>query len=196
MSNIVRLTSGITLQDLNSGRVSWSEAYKSQIYEWLVNPCEVLIAQKNTDFHMAVWSLLLMFFEPHGKYLEGKKTKHNFTKAFNDFLDFLEIHSQLPQDLDKNSFSKKIYKINRCGLFHSLVISKEFLLDCINYNQYPIENNKIHGGWIINVEKFVELLKQYIEEYIEKLSSDELRRNNFETTFQLLVLKPINNYSK
>jgi len=196
MSRYVRLTKEIAIEDILNGNVSYVDAHKSQITEWILNPCRELDSGKgrNTDYGMAIWVLLLSFFESHGQYLtnvdSNGQSQKIFKVGFDAFKNFL-IQKQLVKQDIQNLDTSKLYEFARSGLFHSAVMYKDFLLDCINYSKNSISKNPIHGGWLINLWLLTENLSGYVDFYVEQVKTDEQIKNNFESTFKRLVVEPM-----
>ncbi len=198
MDKMVRLTSEITLADLNNKNISYEEAFLSQVKKWLIEPCEHLLAKQDTDYRMSAFSILLMYFETHRQYLEGKssqgKSKDFFIKSLRGFIEFLREQKLFEEEIE-DEFFDNFYKFARCGLFHSTSMSNYFLIDCISFSSLPISKNPIHGGFLINVDLFKDAIWEYTKKYIEKLENDLQLKNNFNSTFEALILNPLKNYS-
>jgi len=200
MNRYVRLTKEIAIEDILSQKVSYIDAHKSQITEWILNPCRELDSEnnRNTDFGMAIWVLLLSFFESHGQYLTGedsnRKSKKIFKVGFDAFKKYL-IQKKLVDQKVKNLDNDKLYKFARSGLFHSTVMYEDFLLDCIDFSKNSISKNPIHGGWLINPWLLTEDLSTYVDFYVEQVKNDQQIKNNFESTFKRLVVEPMKKIS-
>ncbi|MCB9809772.1 hypothetical protein H6771_02255 [Candidatus Peribacteria bacterium] len=198
MNRMVRLTSEITLADLENKQVSYEKAFLSQVEKWLIKPCERLLSKQDTDYRMSVFSILLMYFETHGQYLEGKtsqgKSKDFFIKSLREFIEFLRGNKLFEEEIE-DVFFDNFYKFARCGLFHSTSMSNHFLIDCINFSELPISKNPIHGGFLINVDSFKDAIWDYAKNYIEKVENDSQLKKNFNLIFETLILKPLKNYS-
>lgn len=109
--SLVRLTKTISFDDINS--LGWPEAYKQYVEALILNPCMDLdsINPRNTDNGMAIWILLLSFFESHAQFLKGESSNNQSSKffkiGFEAFLDFLTIEDKFTAnmkeklDLDK-----------------------------------------------------------------------------------------------
>ncbi len=196
MNKHIRLTKKITLEDIVNKKISHIEAYSSQITACIINPCRELdsLRDRNTDNGMAIWVLLLTFFEPHGQYLTGinsnGKSKDIFIVGFDEFKKFI-IQKKLVEIDVKNLESEKLFKFARSGLFHSSVMYKDFLIDCINFSRYSISRNPFNGGWLINPWLFTEDLSRYVEFYLKEVKDDVIKKRKFESTFERLILNPM-----
>ena len=196
MNRYLRLTQKIALEDILTQKISYIDAYKAQVMEWIINPCRELSSHKvaNTDYGMAMWVLLLTFFESHGQYLTGHnsdgKSKAIFVIGFDSFKNFVIQNNLVGNDVEKLE-SKKLYKFARSGLFHSSVMSKDFLIDCIDFSKYSISQNPINGGWLINPWLLTENLSKYLDFYSKQVMTSQEKKDKFEKVFERLVLGPM-----
>jgi len=147
---------------------------------------------------MSAFSVLIMFFETHGQYLEGEssrgKSKKNFIKSFEEFITFLRKQKLFKEEIE-DDFFENFYKFARCGLFHSISMSNYFLIDCIDFSRLPISKNPIHKGFLINVDLFKDAIWEYVKSYIERLKRNSQLKINFDLIFETLILGPLQNYS-
>jgi hypothetical protein len=196
MDDLIRITKKITFGDLRQGRKTSIDVYEEQIKSWLIKPLKDLAKDKKNNFEngYAMFALELLFFEPHGKYLEGNSISAsgaNFKVGFNSFLNFLYANDFI----DKNSLSKirslNFYNISRCGIYHTMTIKSGLLIDSIHMNEIKVfYYSPINNGILVSPWNFLIALEKYFENYIENLkinsSSEELRKFNitFNSLFQ------------
>jgi hypothetical protein len=191
----VRLTSGVALEDILSKRIRYEDAFKEQCQEWIIKPCKqlALVKKDNTNFGMAIWLILLSFFEAHGQYLSGKSSDGQssvfFQNGFNAFKGYLV--EKYPQINLNQMDTAELYKFVRCGLFHSGVMHKKFLIDCAGVAQQSFEPNTLHSGWLINPWLLIDDLEEYVNHYLNQISQNMDMENNFKKTFERLVVDPM-----
>lgn len=198
MDRIVRLTSDITFADLKNNHVTFEDAFLSQVKKWLIEPCEYLLNQQDTDFRMSAFAILLMFFETHGQYLGGKssrgKSKKVFIISLRGFITFLQKRN-LFLEVASDDFFDNFYEFARCGLFHSTSMCKYFLIDSVNFSNLPISRNPIHEGFLVNVYLFKNEIWEYAQDYIKNLKNTPRLKENFNRMFKILIFNPLEKYS-
>lgn len=194
----VRISKDLSFEDLLNERVTSYDAYEKQVKAWIIEPARVLAEAKprNTDTGMALLAVELLFFEAHGQYLTGEssqnKSRKTFCIAFDKFRDFL-ISEKMADESISDIDSVSVYRWARCGLFHSARLSKELLVDAVNYCSQPMAKNPLHGGWLINPWKLLEPLRFYVIKYVKLLKEkpDSIEAKKFQTTFNRLLIEPM-----
>lgn len=198
MSGIIRITKNLGVDDLLSGSIAPVDAYRTQVHDWILSPARRLTEAypEDTDHGMALLALELMFFEPHGHFLEGnyeqRRSKQYFCTAFERFRQFLRAKSMSTEDTDELP-TESIYKWARCGLFHSTLLAKELLVEAVQFGQASLAKNPIiSGGWIINPWRMLDELEDYVDSYVSevKANRDSAISMNFEATFKTLLREP------
>lgn len=199
MNSLIRLTKEITLEDIETGKVSYAEAYQAQIEEWILKPCHKLGSKddKNTNYGIAILALLILFFEHHAQYLEDQDSERKsgkfFKKGFSAFKEYL-VSNNSNHNISKmtNDDIDAFWKFSRNGLFHSMAIKDKFLIDSINlcrdssFSFYSPLN-----VWLINPWNLTKELSGYVAYYIEIMAQNDSIRTNFESSFERLVVNPM-----
>lgn len=192
---LIRITKDITFEDLKSGKISSIDVYKQQISSWLFNSLEQLSLDKKSNFEngYSMLALELLFFEPHGKYLSGNTiigSRKCFDLGFNNFLNYLENHFLIDQDVLNNIQAKNLYGISRCGIFHDMTIKSGLLIDSIHIKKEKVfYSNPVNTtDVLVSPWNFYIALKKYFNVYIEELKNDKssVQYINFEKTFKSL----------
>ena len=194
MDNLIRITKNITFGDLRQGRKTSIDVYEEQIKSWLIKPLKDLAKDKKNSFEngYAMFALELLFFEPHGKYLQGNSvsaSSANFRFGFNSFLIFLSTNDFIDRSVLNKIRSLNFYSISRCGIYHAMTIQSGLLIDSIHMQEKKVfYNSPIKNGILVSPWNFLVALEKYFENYIENLinnsSSEELRK--FNLTFNSL----------
>lgn len=194
----------LDFDDVRSGIISAPRAYLKQTKGWLIEPATILASDRdNSDLGIALLSLELMFFEPHGYYLSGSAARKpnnqtewasgaSFRKGFGSFVNYLRLSGEISADITEKEVDN-FYKWARCGLMHAMTMSNEILVDALAIGGKTI--SKALNGQIILIDpwRMLPRLSNYIENYVSRLeSSDEKSdvRVNFDYTFSELVIKP------
>ena len=187
-ADLIYITSQITFRDVQQGYPK-HEVLNGELQEWLFRPARILAESSAGNFSamgtgMALLVLELMFFEHHGQYLTGKNsdakasvdTKISSSRAFcigfAAFRDYLvECRGQCADLLDVDP--KHLYKLARCGLFHSFSLRWEFLVDA-RQQSASFERNPMPavGGWLINPWQLLDDLQSYASEYVCALADE------------------------
>jgi hypothetical protein len=187
-----------------SGIITAPKAYQKQTKGWLIEPAEILASNRdNSDLGIALLSLELMFFEPHGYYLNGSAARKpnkptewasgaSFRKGFGSFVSYLRTTEEISADITEREIDG-FYKWARCGLMHAMTMSNEILVDALEVGGKTI--SKALGGQIILVDPWLLLprLSDYIDNYVNLLESSDKNsaaRVNFDYTFSELIIKP------
>jgi hypothetical protein len=202
-TGIVRITKNLSFDQVRSGAVSPILAYKTQVTDWIIGPARVLatILPRNTDHGMAILALELLFFEPHGQFINGTivngKSRLNFISAFDKFRVHLKTQHILLQDADLLS-SAKVYEWARCGLFHSSLLATELLVDAVNFSGRPLARNPFLGGWLIDPWLILNCLEAYLNAYVSEVENNpsSALATNFNETFGKLFSGPLEQFSK
>jgi hypothetical protein len=196
MDNLIRITKNITFGDLRQGRKTSIDVYEEQIKSWLIKPLKDLAKDKKYSFEngYAMFALELLFFEPHGKYLQGNSvsaSSANFKFGFNSFLFFLSTNDFIDGSVLNKIRSLNFYSISRCGIYHTMTIQSGLLIDSIHMQEKKVfYNSPVNNGILVSPWNFLVALEKYFENYIENLrnnsSSEELRKFNltFNSLFQ------------
>lgn len=198
---IVRITRNLSFDQVQIGAVTPIEAYKIQVSDWIIGPARVLASQKprNTDHGMAILALELMFFEPHGEFLDGSLTgsKKRFCAAFDRFRSHLNGLHRLNSDVAMLD-SEKVYKWARCGLFHSSLLATDLLVDAVGFSGRPLAKNPILPGWLVDPWLLLQCLEDYLKAYVEEVQQDKAGAlaTQFNNTFTRLFSEPIKKFSK
>jgi hypothetical protein len=200
MSGIIRITKNLSFNDLLSGSIAPVDAYRTQVHDWILSPARRLTEAypEDTDHGMALLALELMFFEPHGHFLEGnyeqRQSKQYFCMAFERFRQFLKAKSMSAEDNDTDDLAtESIYKWARCGLFHSTLLAKELLVDAVQFGQASFAKNPIiSGGWLIDPWRMLDELEDYVDSYVSEVKADRdsAIAMHFEATFKKLLREP------
>ncbi|WP_257306672.1 hypothetical protein [Geothrix campi] len=200
-AKIVRITRNLGFDEVQSGAVSAIQAYKTQVMEWVIGPAKVLAAHlpRNTDHGMAILALELMFFEPHGQFLNPATSgsRNKFCTAFDRFREYLKSHSQILEDTDRLS-SEKIYKWARCGLFHSSLLASDLLVDAVEFSGRPLAKNTVLEGWLVDPWLLLGCLENYLGKYVSEIEGNPsgILATHFNSTFTTLFNEPLERFSK
>lgn len=194
MDNLIRITKNITFGDLKSGRKSPIDVYEEQMNSWLFRSLEQLALDKKQSFEngYSMFGLELLFFEPHGKYLSGNSITANgkcFRFGFDPFLKFLEQSSRIDITTLGKIKSTNFYGISRCGIFHDMTIKSGLLIDSIHMEKKKVfYNSPINNGILVSPWNFLEAQKEYFDNYIKELRTDQTsdKYKKFEITFKTL----------
>jgi hypothetical protein len=205
----IRVVRDITYGMILSGEVAHHSVLEAQVCEWIIRPARHLAALRDvnirdTDHGIALLSLLMLFFEPHGQYLSGRDSRSTsqitFESGLQRFLNWL--HSQHRLALAPSTISSEdFYKFARCGLLHSAQLKGEFLVDakCLR-NESIYHNNHLGSGWLINPWRLLEDLEDYFKDYIMVISDSSHAdyaslRTPFDASFKRLVLDVLSGYA-
>jgi hypothetical protein len=207
----IRVTRDITYGRIMSGDVTYPQVLDAQVTEWLLRPAKHLAALRDTnrddtDHGIALLSLIMLFFEPHGQYLSGacseSASNKMFCKAFEHFLKWLHERNRLDQPASSIEPSK-FYKLARCGLLHSFQLKGEFLVDAIDscVDKAIIPNEVHRSGWLVNPWILLNDLEEYFKDYLRAISDNSNPYYDslyppFEATFKRLVLGTLQTYSQ
>jgi len=176
------------------------EVYTQLVNSWIFNPAEILAVQRALDPNtgMMLLASLLMFFEPHGQYLSGessqRKSKYTFCLSFSKFLDHLLENNHIEEETFDRISPEDIYKLARCGLFHSMSLSKNLLIDAHNTSQtvFALTHQNTAQAILINPWLLLPRLREYFLSYITLLENDDLAlKRRFNLTYTRLVLQPL-----
>lgn len=196
MDNLIRITKNITFGDLRQGRKTSIDVYEEQIKSWIIKPLKDLAKDKKNCFEngYAMFALELLFFEPHGKYLQGNSetaSGANFRFGFNLFLNFLSTNDFIDRSKLSKISSVNFYGISRCGIYHAMTIQSGLLIDSIHMEEKKVfYDSPVNNGILVSPWNFLVALEKYFDSYIENLrsnpSSEELRKFNvtFNSLFQ------------
>jgi|ERR1035437_1753991 hypothetical protein len=205
--SLILITENFSFKNLSEKTVSPINLYKEQMKKWLFLPIKYLADMHKNHKEIrfshgySVFALELLFFEPHGQYLEGKlsgESRTTFYKGFNRFIGFLLKNKYLDLETKNKIDSMKFYNITRCGIFHSLTIKSKVLLDSRkNISDKVFANSIIDNGLLVYPWNFVIALEKYFNEYIKELEKPETNvlKENFQKTFDLLFPMPVPNSS-
>ncbi len=199
-SQIVRITRNLDFAHVKCGDVPTIDAYKTLVKEWIIGPAKILAEQqpRNTDHGMAIWALELMFFEPHGQFLDHslKGSRKLFCLGFDRFRNFLTTEGKLSPDTHALE-TCKLYKWARCGLFHSSIMANELLVDAVGHCGKPLAKNSILNGWLVDPWLLLGCLDDYLDTYVTEVKSNENSElaRNFEHTFEQLFSEPIRRFT-
>lgn len=206
----IRIIRQITYGDVKSGRVTPEQVMGAQVREWIFRPARTLadlrsLNPRDTDHGIALLSLLLLFFEPHGQYVTGQDSSGHSREVFGEgflrFRQWLEKRPAAPQNLDQ-LHPDTVYKFARCGLLHSAQVKGEFLVDAVDFCSFPIERNRWFGtGWLINPWLLLPEMEKYFDEYAAALSKPSHKKDkvlcaNFAATYSRLVDDVLKSYSR
>ena len=207
--DLILVVRDISYGDILSGKVPPHQVLRAQVSEWIMRPARQLANLRNvdardTDHGIALLSLLMLFFEPHGQYLSGKDSKsiseQTFTLALLRLLSWLHDNDLLtlePSAINPSDF----YKLARCGLLHSAQLKGGFLVDslCMR-NEAIYQHKQFASGYLINPWQLLEGLERYFEDYILAISDNSHSdyaslRKPFELSYQRLVLDVLSSYA-
>jgi hypothetical protein len=176
--SLVYIADGITFSDLESGRAMPIDIYRKQIETSILKPVELLRvsagSQQPNFSAMAALSILLLFFEHHGRYLAGhtppSRSRAMFDFGFNRFVEYSDAdligdHHSVPN----------FYHQSRCGLYHRLRLGDDILVS--SYSKLPQIFNRmsIAGDSVLICPWTIkDCLEQYLELYCEQV------KNNFD----------------
>jgi hypothetical protein len=188
--NNIHITREITFESYRNQEVTPIEIYRSQITEWIFEP----VAKLESDFEqrdiygMAAFMVLLSFFEPHGKYLNGDKqqsqnSQKNFVDGYKAFREFLSDHEKqtAPNACD-------MYRWARCGLYHSATLNTKLLIDTTE------SGNRIFTDYrskvtLVNTWRLKDSLQKYLNYYCDDISKNDnsQKAQNFKKTFNSFI---------
>ena len=194
MDNLVRITKNINFGDLRQGRKTSIDVYEEQIKSWLFKPLKDLAKDKKISFEngYAMFALELLFFEPHGKYLQGNRVSasgRNFRFGFDEFLYFLSNNNFIESSALRKIRSVNFYGMSRCGIFHTMTISSGLLIDSIHMKEKLVfYDSPINNGILVSPWNFLNALEKYFDSYIQDLrdNPNSQKTQDFNTTFQSL----------
>jgi hypothetical protein len=204
----IRVTRNITYGQILPGDVTHPQVLNAQATEWLIRPAKHLATLRDTnradtDHGIALLSLIMLFFEPHGQYLSGQdsvsKSNEKFSTAFKRFLQWLHHRNRLDQPASSIKPSE-FYKLAKCGLLHSAQLKGEFLVDAINSCDKAImPNTQLGSGWLVNPWILLVDLEACFADYLQGISNESSPDYPslyppFEATFQRLVLDVLKTY--
>jgi hypothetical protein len=200
--DIVRIARNVNFAQLRDESF-WGSAYKNIINAWIIDPCKILYNEGNFQYEhgIAVLSLELLFFEPHGKLLNPDLTRHGelFINGLVGFFNYLK-NNMIDNDCD--DLRQSIWKQARCGLFHSLKLESDIMIDAQNVTYKVIStNNMFNGNWgryLINPWKLLFELEKYIEKYVNDIMDNKNIElgNYFRRGFKNLIMKPLQNFER
>lgn len=164
------ITKDITFADLESGRVHPIDIYRVQVETSIFTPVKAL---KEAEYGsipcfsgIAALSILLLFFENHGNYLNkmtGSNTsRKKFDDGFNRFIS--KAKPELVGDYDEVD---DFYKHSRCGLYHNLKLGSQVLVSAYPslrrqiFSKDPMAKDQI----LICPWRMNECLQGYLDSY-------------------------------
>jgi hypothetical protein len=203
MKSLVYITGSITFADLEAGRVSNIDVLDAQVKNWLFKPAAHLAAMTPThseryEHGMSLFALELMFFEPHGQYLDGNDSQGQsgkmFLLAFERFRTWLLARKRVDAAFGENQ-AKNVCDWARNGLFHSGQIKDGLLVDIRHMSKGPFYKNPVWEGWLVDPWQLLQDMNEYFDDYIRTLrdpstAGDKKLIENFETTFRRLITAP------
>lgn len=198
--NLILITEEINFGQLQRGEVTPVEVYKQQMKKWLFVPAKHL-SEYNVNKEIifshgySLLGLLLIFFESHGKYLNGtteRNSRSQFMTAFDAFYRFLLEKKLVSEEVVEKEVSESFYGVVRCGVFHSFTLDSDFLVDSRRLNQYVFLKDPKGEKTLICPWMLLLALEEYFNQYINELNNSEtsLLKQNFQKTFtKLFTLK-------
>lgn len=206
------ITKDLDFDDILHGKISYPQAYLRQNRGWITAAADIL-AQDRAHFDMgiALLSIQLMFFEPHGYYLggEGMKnrnsrtgqlewaSKKSFKLGFGRFVDYLRSADMIDSSITAEELDS-IYKWARCGSMHALTMSSELVINSYNSDGYVLSKKRHNKMLLIDPWKMLLHLKPYLAAYVETVEGTDPispMRTNFNYTFDELIIRPGNHFS-
>jgi len=199
VSSNIRITRELSFADILEQRISKPDAYRHIVWSWILKPVEKLMAEPiNTDNGMAIFSLELIFFEPHGECLTNlpRNGHRNFNEGYNRFKVFLLNHNYIDQD-GASLPAESIYQWARCGLFHAGRLADDLLVDAVDTSPYVLCQNPLFQGWLVDPWKLAGALGEYVDSYVADLEADTNSPlySNFEATFRRMIEDPAKKYA-
>lgn len=196
---LLYITKNITFEDVDNGLVDPYTVHQSQVSEWLFGPGNVLLSTlKSTPINeMALFGLQLMFFEMHGKFLQGRPAEGDngkkFREAWRRFRSFCEATE--PQAMSQDpSVDDVMWTQGRNGLFHALHISVKLSIDYGGFlgNRLYGENPKLEQK-LISPRNIHPFLCRYFDSYIAELRSSAGSDMNtrFQTCYKTFIREPL-----
>lgn len=191
-----------TISAIPKKSMSYVEAYRRQLQSWLFDPINILVQKSrendnNNDLKIAVLSLALMYFEPHGQYLTGtidgkRQSQKLFVTGFQRFVE--SNNDQFDEKALNQEFFQNLYSWTRCGLMHSLTLSENIFIDTYGIggkiiSKLPIST--MHGQkWLIDPVLLFAEMQNYSNRYLESIenNSDNNISTNFNKVFQARVV--------
>lgn len=196
---LVYITKDVTFKDIDNGLVDSHAVHRRQVSEWLLEPGHALLSTlESTPINeMALFGLQLMFFEMHGKFLQGKPAKgdngEKFKEAWRRFQSFCETID--PQAMSQDpGVDDVMWTQGRNGLFHALHISTKLSIDI-----GKILGNRLYGEnpylkqKLISPRNIHPFLCRYFDSYIVELESSAGSDINtkFETCYSAFIREPL-----
>lgn len=194
---LIFITEDITMGDLETGRISSVQVYKKQMTNWLFRPARHLAEMKGDKFNnyengIALFVLLLTFFESHGQYISGidsnGKSRQIFRSGFQRFANYITIKNKVDSCFAEFD-SSKLYDWARNGLFHNGYIKNGLLVDITKRKKLVFYKDIRFDGWLVDPWIMLDEMESYFTEYmniLEDLSNVEYAdlKNNFDKTFE------------
>lgn len=195
--DLILITECATFGDLERGKISPEDIYKEQMDKWLFIPAKHLSELHNVNKEIifshgySLLGLLLIFFESHGKYLNGtteRNSRSQFMTAFKAFYSFLLEKKLVSEEVIEKEVSESFYGVVRCGVFHSFTLDSDFLVDSRKLNQYVFLKDPKGEKTLICPWMLLLALQEYFDQYLNELNNSEtsLLKQNFEKTFTKL----------
>lgn len=200
---LLYIAKNITFKNIDEKSVDAHIVHQRQVSEWLLIPANSLLETlESTPINeMALFGLQLMFFEMHGKFLQGKPAEgengKKFKCAWRRFRAFCENID--PQAMSHDTtVDNVIWTHGRNGLFHALNISVALsidyggFLDKRLYGENPYLNQKL-----ISPKNIQPLLCSYFDSYINELHDNigSVMSKNFTTCYDAFITKPLEFFS-
>jgi hypothetical protein len=183
-----------TVADFQSGSIDAIGILEDQIHGWLFDPADALRlvsvnATAGAERHngIAILALELLFFEPHGQYLQGAKSgasSKTFKVGFDAFIRYLLKHdpSQASEFGRHKLHSKHVYGLARCGLFHSALVKRGLLVQPDLKGSIAFRYDTTMGAWVVNPWPLLTSLRLYFDSYTASLraSNPKAQRDSFD----------------
>ena len=195
------ITQEMDFADILNGNLEHPEVYQKQLAAWIFSPAQKLSSKKDgTDSGIALLSLLLMVFEPHGQYLTGEESngqsKIKFREGFRSFTNSSQARKKIQTHISDETIDE-LYKWARCGLMHSLTMDTRLLIDTRRTGQI-LSKHPSWDFWLIDPWEMLPSLQDYIGSYVARLKQQpsSVSRQKFNKTFERLVIEPGKRFAK
>lgn len=191
--DLIYLAPGISFGDILNNATPPIEWYRQHVRCTVLEPVTVLESDKDRWHGVAALSLLLTFFEPHGKYLLGTNEGSSKTHFTNGCEEFFGSHAM--SDVADRPAADKLYRWARCGLFHSAILDAELLIDATGQLRSCFGRHEFAPGiLLLNPWDFARRLNKYLQTYCDGIATNSAgdAAIAFNTAFKKLVLTPLN----
>ena len=156
--------------------------FEQAVQKHILDAAEILLDQ-DPPLNLAALRLLIGYFEPIGKYLDGYAKTGSSSRYFKKGCRDVVARRVSVATEEKSKQLAGFYALARCGLFHGATLSREVV---IGVGPYALLITADGEKIVVNPRKLHEVLSADLKRYLTMIrdSSEKDLRENFERRWE------------